>query len=48
MDQMRLKKEDKSVMFGQLFGMCDHITFTLGMCLQQANVKSNISRDGLV
>ena len=30
MEKYRISKSDGSVVFGQLLGMCDHITFTLG------------------
>ena len=33
MKKMGFKPEEKVVCFGQLLGMCDHITFPLGECV---------------
>lgn len=33
MKEVNIKPEDKVVCFGQLLGMCDHITFPLGMSM---------------
>ena len=30
MDRLKINKSDNTVVFGQLLGMCDYISFTLG------------------
>ena len=30
MDKLKIDRSDNTVVFGQLLGMCDHISFTLG------------------
>lgn len=34
MNELKIKPEDKIVCFGQLLGMCDHVTFPLGKFIQ--------------
>lgn len=31
MDEIGLERSDKHLYFGQLFGMCDYITYSLGI-----------------
>ena len=35
-----MSKSDGTVVFGQLLGMCDHVTFPLGMNMYVANAES--------